>query len=138
MKRCFTFIAISFLLPVIVSFKVVFCASFFFLFINFIITIWTANNTTISVWHDETCIKNYNDFEACTWCLYFVFSNDMEEKQHDLYFLPPLAMQVFKSTVAHSHSKSVYIGQLCPVVGLMASAATYRWHHKQVFCKWIH
>ena len=35
------------------QFKVVFSASFFFPFVNFISTIWTTNNTTICFWHYE-------------------------------------------------------------------------------------
>ena len=53
MKQWFTFKAVSFLLAVTFSFKVVLYADFFFPFINFIPTIWTANNTTIYFWHDE-------------------------------------------------------------------------------------
>ena len=53
MKQWFTFQAATFLLEVAFSFNVVFCANFFLPFVNFIIIMWTANNTKIYFWYDE-------------------------------------------------------------------------------------
>ena len=91
MKRKFTFKAVSFLLAVTFIFKVAFCGSFFFLFINFISTIWTANNT-IYFWHDERYVLK----TTMIWKLrlafdvYTSFSQVIWKKaQHDSDFLPP-------------------------------------------------
>ena len=113
MKRWFTFKAVHFLLAVTFSFKVAFCASFFFRFINFISTIWIVNNTKIYFWHDEKYVLITTmiwELRLCFWCLNFVFSSDMEESAAWLGFFTPsphpppspiLATHVLKSTMAH-------------------------------------
>ena len=117
-KWWFIFKTVSSLLAVTFSFKVVFCASFFFPFINFISTIWTANNTTIYFWHDERYVlktrmiwKLRLAFDVYTSFPKVIWKKAQHYSEISTPLTPASATHLSKNKMAHSYGKQVYSGQ---------------------------
>ena len=74
-------------------------ADFFFPFINFIRTIWTANNTTIYFWHDKRYVLKFMMIwkVRLVFDVYTSFSQVIWKKgQHDSDSPPPLGNTCFE------------------------------------------